>query len=47
MKDAILCAMNVYKDKYTLNAMRESAMKADFSWKESAKKYLDMYKSLI
>ena len=47
MKDAIVCAMNVYKDKYTLNAMRESAMKADFSWKESAKKYLDMYRSLI
>ena len=47
MKDAILCAMNVYKDKYTLNAMRTSAMKADFSWKESAKKYLEMYKSLV
>ena len=47
MKDAILCAMNVYKDKYTLNAMRTSAMKADFSWKESAKKYLEMYKSLL
>ena len=47
MKDAILCAMNVYKDKYTFNAMRQSAMNADFSWKESAKKYLDMYKSLV
>ena len=47
MKDAILCAMYVYKDKYTLNAMRESAMKADFSWKESAKKYLEMYKSIV
>lgn len=46
MTDAINCAMNVYKDKYTFNAMRESAMKADFSWKESAKKYLEMYKSL-
>ena len=47
MKDAILCAMNVYKDKYTFNAMRNSAMKADFSWKESAKKYLEMYKELV
>ncbi len=47
MKDAILYAMSVYKDKYTLNAMRTSAMKADFSWKESAKKYLEMYKSLL
>ena len=47
MKDAILTAMYVYKDKYTFNAMRNSAMSADFSWKESAKKYLDMYKSLV
>ena len=47
MKDAILYAMNVYKDKYTFNAMRQSAMKADFSWTESAKKYLDMYKALV
>ena len=47
MKDAILTAMYVYKDKYTFNAMRNSAMSADFSWKESAKKYLNMYKSLV
>ena len=47
MKDAINCALEVYKDKYTFNAMRESAMKADFSWKESAKKYLEMYRSLL
>ena len=47
MKSAIECALNVYKDKYTLNAMRESAMKSDFSWKESAKKYLDLYKSMF
>ena len=47
MKSAIECALDVYKDKYTLNAMRESAMKSDFSWKESAKKYLDLYKSML
>ena len=47
MKDAINCALYVYKDKYTFNAMRRSAMKRDFSWKESAKKYLEMYKSLV
>ena len=47
MKEAIWCALNVYKDKYTFNAMRKSAMNADFSWKESAKKYLEMYKSLV
>ncbi len=47
MKDAINCAINVYKDKYTFNAMQKSAMESDFSWKESAKKYLEMYKSLV
>ena len=47
MADAIRCAMWVYKDKYVLNAMRQSAMSADFSWKESSKKYLEMYKSLL
>lgn len=47
MKDAIYTALGVYKDTYTMNAMRKSAMQADFSWKESAKKYLEMYKSLI
>ena len=46
MKEAILCALEVYKDKYVFDAMRKSAMQADFSWKESAKKYLDLYKSL-
>ena len=46
MKGAIQCALEVYKDKYTLNAMRESAMKTDFSWTESSKKYLELYKNL-
>ena len=47
MKGAIQCALEVYKDKYTLNAMRKSAMEADFSWKESAKKYLALYRDLV
>ena len=47
MKDAIYTALSVYQDQYTLNAMRKSAMQADFSWKESAKKYLEMYKSIL
>ena len=46
MKGAIQCALEVYKDKYTLNAMRESAMKTDFSWTGSSKKYLELYKNL-
>ena len=47
MKGAIECAMEVYKDKYTFDAMRKSAISADFSWKESARKYLELYESLV
>jgi starch synthase len=47
MKGAIECALEVYKDKSTLEAMRKSAMEADFSWKESAKKYLELYRGLM
>lgn len=46
MTDAINCALNVYKDKYTFNAMRKSAMETDFSWKKSSAEYLKMYKEL-
>ena len=47
MMQAINCARSVYDDKYTLNAMRNSAMKTDFSWQKSSKIYLDLYKSII
>ncbi len=46
MLNAIKCALWVYKDKYVFNAMRKSAMEADFSWKRSAKQYLDMYREI-
>jgi len=46
MIDAINCACYVYKDKYTFNAMRKSAMEADFSWKRSSVEYLNMYREL-
>ena len=46
MIDAIKCALYVYGDKYTFNAMRKSAMEADFSWKKSSAEYLKMYKEL-
>lgn len=47
MKEAIDCAIGVYKDKYTFNAMRKSAMEADFSWRKSSQEYLKLYKSLL
>ena len=46
MMQAVNCALGVYKEKPTLEAMRKSAMKADFSWDRSAKKYLEIYKQL-
>lgn len=47
MMSAVNCALSVYNDKYTFNAMRKSAMEADFSWKKSAVEYLNMYKELV
>ena len=47
MKAAIECAIGVYKDKYTFDAMRKSAMDADFSWAKSSKEYLKLYHELI
>ena len=46
MMDAIRTAEWVYKDKYVLNAMRKSAMNADFSWKKSSEKYLALYREI-
>ena len=46
MLNAIKCALYVYTDKYVFNAMRKSAMEADFSWKRSANEYLNMYKEV-
>lgn len=47
MKEAIDCAIGVYHDKYTFNAMQKSAMESDFTWKKSAEEYLKLYKSLL
>ena len=46
MMQAIYCALGVYHDKYTFNAMRNTAMQADFSWAKSSIQYLNMYKEL-
>lgn len=47
MKEAIDCALKVYNDRYTFNAMRKSAMQSDFTWAKSAEEYLKLYKSLV
>src|SRR5574344_309470 len=47
MKEAINCAIGVYKDKFTFEAMRKTAMNADVSWKKSSEEYMNLYKSLV
>ena len=47
MMEAIRVALSVYKEKPTLNAMRKSAMTADFSWALSAEKYMEVFKSML
>lgn len=47
MKEAINCAIQVYQDKYTFNAMRQTAMTSDFSWKKSSQEYMKMYRELV
>ena len=46
MMQAVNCALEVYKDKYTFNAMRHKKKKKDFSWKKSSEEYFKMYKEL-
>ena len=44
---AINRAAKLYKDEKAYDKMAESALKADFSWDKSAKKYVDLYKKII
>jgi starch synthase len=46
MLNAIKCALYVYTDKYVFDAMRKSAMEADFSWKRSSAQYMNMYREI-
>ncbi len=46
MLDAIKRALAVYADKKQWQNVMKNAMARDYSWKEQAKKYLDLYKSL-
>ncbi len=40
-------ALKIYKDKDTWNKIIKAAMKEDFSWHSSAKKYIDLYKTIL
>ena len=47
MADAIWRATELYRDKKQMSAVRKNAMSGDYSWEASAKKYLELYESLI
>ena len=46
MLDALKRAYELYNDKKAWNALTTRAMKADFSWKRSAKLYIGLYEEL-
>ncbi len=45
--NAISRALNLYKNQETYKELRSQAVKFDFSWDNSAKKYCDIYNQLI
>lgn len=47
MLGTIQYAINTYKDKKEWKKLIVNAMKADFSWDKSAKRYKEVYKSLL
>ncbi|MDT8322755.1 MAG: glycogen synthase GlgA [Bacteroidota bacterium] len=47
MLDAVKRALTAFKDEKTWQAAMKRAMKKDFSWDASAKKYVDLYKKLL
>jgi len=47
LQQALEIALKVYEDKISWAIMRRNAMSANFSWKLSAGKYLDVYRKLL
>ena len=46
MLDAIERALDIYQDKKAWNGLVKNAMSGDFSWKESARQYQEIYHKL-
>jgi starch synthase len=44
---AINRALELYKSKTKWNALRRNAMKQDWSWKKSAREYVELFKSVL
>ncbi len=46
MKDAVARAVELYHDKKKWNSLVKAVMNTDFSWSVSAKKYIELYRSI-
>jgi len=46
MKDAVMRAMRVFRDKEKWKAIMKRCMQQDFSWDKSAREYLDLYNQI-
>ena len=47
LAEAIQTAISTFKNKKKMQNMIKYGMKQDFSWNQSAKKYIKLYKKLI
>jgi len=47
LADTVRVAMRTYEDRPAWKAIQRAGMEQDFSWAKSAKKYLELYQSLI
>lgn len=47
MLDAVKRAVDLYHNKPLWRHLRKNAMQKDFSWREPAKKYLEIYKEIL
>jgi starch synthase len=47
MQDAVKRALCVYTDRDKLHKMVLDGMKMDFSWRKSAERYIEIYRSAI
>ena len=46
LADAIITALRIYEDQDTWKGLQQRSMKRDFSWANSARKYLSLYLDL-
>jgi starch synthase len=43
----LIRAMKIFQDKKTWTKIQKNGMKCDFSWNSSARKYIELYKTIL